>query len=217
MINEGETLIFDLDGTLVDSSAFEDDCYLGALREALGDVKIDGDWSGYRHVSDTGILQEILATTGEPNPTEVIEAARTAFGRRIDEYFRAGGACHAIPGARETIASLLEAGHAVGVATGGWRHTAGMKLAQAGFDTDGLVVSSCDDATDRVGIMTNCLAKLAAGSDRVVYFGDGPWDQQATAELGWRFIGVGPRLSGQCRNWIADFLDPNWPLAPAPR
>ena len=36
MIDGTETLIFDLDGTLVDSSGFEDECYVAALREALG-------------------------------------------------------------------------------------------------------------------------------------------------------------------------------------
>lgn len=57
-------------------------------------------------------------------------------------------------------------------------------------------------------------SELGNGERPVVYFGDGPWDAQATASPGWRFIGVGPRLYGKCDNWIADFLDPGWPLSP---
>lgn len=66
--------------------------------------------------------------------------------------------------------------------------------ARAGRHRDqGLVLSSCDDALDRVAIMTGCLARLGGDNERVVYFGDGPWGMTATASLGWRFVGVGPR------------------------
>lgn len=214
MIVDGETLIFDLDGTLVNSAAFEDDCYVAAMREILGDVPIDTDWSRFEHVTDAGILKQLMEELQIPDSDRVIARVREAFGRRVRDYFSAGGACPAIAGARETLVRLAENGHRIGIATGGWRHTAGMKLERAGIEAERLVLSSCDDAVDRIGIMTDCLAKLGGNPERVVYFGDGPWDMKATASLGWRFVGIGPRLSGRCNSWIADFMDPTWPLSP---
>lgn len=49
--------IFDIDGTLVESSGFEDELYVAAVRDVLGDVCIRESWSTYRHVTDTGILR----------------------------------------------------------------------------------------------------------------------------------------------------------------
>jgi RimJ/RimL family protein N-acetyltransferase/phosphoglycolate phosphatase-like HAD superfamily hydrolase len=214
MIDGTETLIFDLDGTLVDSSGFEDECYVAALREALGDLRIDPDWSRYRHVTDAGILGQIVEENGVPEPGKIVREARAAFGRRVADYLATGGSCNAIPGAASTMTHLAGAGFRFGIATGGWSHTARMKLERAGIEVEGLVLSSCDDAPDRIGIMSDCLGRLGGTPGNVVYFGDGPWDVAASAKLGWRFIGVGERLRGKCAEWIADFLDPNWPLSP---
>jgi len=41
-------VLFDLDGTLVDSGAFEGELYVHAVRSVLG-IAIDTDWSRYRH------------------------------------------------------------------------------------------------------------------------------------------------------------------------
>ena len=53
-------VIFDIDGTLVESSGFEDDLYVAAVRDVLGDVCIRKAWNTYRHVTDTGILKTFL-------------------------------------------------------------------------------------------------------------------------------------------------------------
>ena len=50
---------FDLDGTLADSEAFDGEIYVEAVRSVLG-VKIDADRTGYRHRTDSGILNEII-------------------------------------------------------------------------------------------------------------------------------------------------------------
>lgn len=214
MINKGETLIFDLDGTLVDSSGFEDECFIGALRDILGDVDIETDWSHYEHVTDAGILTQIVEELTDVDSDVTMREVRERFGERVKDYFNAGGLCPAIRGVNESLPRLVENGYRLGIATGGWRHTAELKLDRAGIDTTGLVLSTCDDAMDRVGIMANCLDRLGGGEGKVVYFGDGPWDARATERLGWRFIGVGRRLAGKCYDSIIDFRDPKWTFAP---
>ncbi len=59
-MTEKTAVIFDIDGTLVESSGFEDDVYISAIGDVLGDVCIRQEWSTYRHVTDTGVLRQIM-------------------------------------------------------------------------------------------------------------------------------------------------------------
>ena len=52
-------IVFDVDGTLVESDEFDGVLYAKAVRDVL-DIEVDDDWTGYRHVTDNGILDEIL-------------------------------------------------------------------------------------------------------------------------------------------------------------
>ena len=96
----------------------------------------------------------------------------------------------------------------VGIATGGWGHTARMKLTSAGYDVSGVPLISSDDGHERVRIMAQCRALLPATAV-TIYVGDGEWDQRASELLGWLFIGVGSRLRGSCQHWLPDLSGPH--------
>ena len=201
--------IFDIDGTLVDSFGFDDACYISAIREVLGKVYIHNDWSKYKNVTDTGSLRQIME---ENKIQEVgqVEEVRTKFGELIRQYLQNGGKCLPKEGAIHLINKLLAAeDYEVGFATGGWRHTAKMKLRHAGFNLKNAILTSSDDGDERVVIMKKCLLQLGHCFQRVVYIGDAEWDMQATQELGWHFIGVGARLKGKCEYWVEDFSSYN--------
>jgi phosphoglycolate phosphatase-like HAD superfamily hydrolase len=138
------------------------------------------------------------------------EAVREEFGRKIARYLAAGGECRAIRGAAAALEELRASGHRVGIATGGFGHTARMKLEHVGLPTEGLTLASSDDGYDRAEIMRLCLARLGGDAHAAVYVGDGPWDLEATRRAGWSFVGIGPRLAGRCEMWIEDFADPRW-------
>jgi GNAT superfamily N-acetyltransferase len=44
--------------------------------------------------------------------------------------------------------------------------------------------------------MEIALSRLGSAFESVTYYGDGPWDRDACATLGWRFVPVGPALGG---------------------
>ena len=213
MIFEGDILIFDLDGTLVKSSAFDAELYQQALREVLGHSNFNANWESYEHVTDTGLLHELISNLGVDEPISVTRQVRDVFGAKIKDYLGSDGICAPMPGAIESLNKLLSYGFKVGIATGGWGHTARMKLHHAGFG-EPTFLSSCDDAMDRPGIMAHCCEKLGGNPRRAVYFGDASWDVKATKALGWRFVGVGEHFSGICSEWISDFHDPRWPFSP---
>ena len=197
--------IFDIDGTLVESFGFDDACYISAIREVLGEVYIHNDWSKYKNVTDTGSLRQIMEENKIQEKGQ-IEEVRTKFGESIRQYLQNGGKCRPKKGAIHLINKLLAAeDYKVGFATGGWRHTAKMKLRHAGFNLKNTILTSSDDGDERVVIMKKCLLQLGHCFQRVVYIGDAEWDMQATQELGWHFIGVGARLKGKCEYWVEDF------------
>ena len=198
--------IFDIDGTLVESFGFDDACYISAIREVLGDVYIHDDWSKYKNVTDTGSLRQIMEENNIEEKGQIKEV-RTKFGELIRQYLQNGGKCCPKEGATHLIDKLRATeDYEVGIATGGWRHTAKMKLQHAGFNLRNTVLTSSDDSDARVAIMTKCLFALKKSCfNRIVYVGDAQWDIRATQELGWHFIGVGARLKGKCEFWVEDF------------
>ena len=197
--------IFDIDGTLLESSDFDGTCYVSAVRDVLGEVHIHDNWGIYKNVTDTGILRQIMEEN-KIREREQIKEVRTKFGEFIRQYLQNSGKCRPKEGAVHLIDKLLAAeDYEVGFATGGWGHTAEMKLRYAGFNLRNMILTSSDDGDERVVIMKKCQLALGNCFHRTVYVGDAEWDMQVTQKLGWHFIGVGTRLRGKCEFWVEDF------------
>ena len=202
-------VIFDNDGTLVESFHFDGIIYASAVNDVLGEVYINYNWNHYKNITDSGILQQIM------DENQIWEAGQTGevrkkFGEFIGQYLENGGECHPKKGAIYLIDKLLsDQRYKIGFATGGWGHTAEMKLQQAGFDLKNMILFSSDDSNECVEIMKKCLLALGNWFHRIVYVGDAQWDIQAAEILGWHFIGVGARLEGKCEFWVEDFSNHN--------
>lgn len=116
-------VVFDLDGTLVDSNAFDGALYAETIREILG-AEVGLAWQSCRHVTDEGILMELLERRGAGETHELRRRAREMFGHKVERFLGQGGRCECVPGAKRALDELLAAGFPVGIATGGWAHTA---------------------------------------------------------------------------------------------
>ena len=198
-------VIFDVDGTLVDSDELDGKLFYQAVSDVLGEVRFREDWADYPHVSDAGILADILEDNGFAPGTGLETEVRSRFGTLISGAL-SEAPCQALPGATEAMDRLSQrAGTAVGVATGGWGHTARAKLVSAGFQTAAWTIASSDDHHERTSIMRSCVARLPDRGERTVYFGDGMWDLRACEDLGWAFVGVGPRLNAIAPVWIEHY------------
>ncbi len=203
-------ILFDIDGTLVQSYRLDSVCFVQAVREVLGEVHIHADWHAYRHVTDKGIFAQICAENGVAGDREAEVRARFAhlLGLRLAAD---PGACREVPGAGAMLAGLaVRAETRIGLATGGWSVTAAARLEQAGIGCEPGWLYSSDISAERTGIMRACLAGVGQAGAPVVYVGDGERDVAATAALGWPFIGIGPRLKGLVPRWIADFEGPGF-------
>ncbi|MGP9764889.1 HAD family hydrolase [Halomonas sp. AOP13-D3-9] len=189
-------VLFDIDGTLVESYDFDTECFQAATKDILG-VTIGPDWSRYNHVTDAGILTEVIEELHLQSDSERITTeVKARFVSRVADYI----SCHdvfPIFGAYEFISQLVARQDvALAFATGGWSESARMKLEAAGICFPSIPLASSSDHFRRIEIMR--LAERRAGNghyDAITYFGDGPWDQKASETLGYNFISVGNRIS----------------------
>ena len=199
-------VVFDIDGTLVDSYGFDAELYADAIRRILG-IDIDTDWTRYTNATDSGILDQIIEETGVEEDRETIqERVQTEFTRLTESYIKQNAnAVREIPGANAFIGHLEQIEDvALAIATGGWESTAKLKLRAIGLDPHQFALATASDAISREEIIEIAADRSLRGTNAVrkTYFGDGLWDKRASEALGYEFIGVGNRVDHH-----ASFLD----------
>ena len=197
-------IIFDLDGTLVDSYDLDERLYRKAVLSELPGVRLRQSWYDYHYSTDSGILMEILTEFNLP-VHDYYDSVRQRFGNLVKNHLQSVNNCTPIPGAAALLNKLCQIPNIqIGIATGGWGHTARMKLEAAGLSDLNIPMSSGDDAHSRKEVMQICANKMKSSISSFVYVGDAEWDLRAANKLGWQFIGVGPRIEGKCDIWVPD-------------
>jgi len=191
-------VIFDIDGTLTQTTQVDDQCFIQSFVDELGIEGINTDWSRYPTVCDSGITQHIFREYLQRGPTldEVPRLQRRFVALLEDAYCQEPRHFVEIPGARRAIHALRQdTDYRVAIATGGWKLSALLKLAKAQIDITGLPAAFADHGITREVIIAAAMA-MARGIYRqqqfshVTYVGDGVWDVRAARQLGINFIGV---------------------------
>ena len=196
-----KALVFDIDGTLTQTNAVDSRCFIQAIQEVLGVEEFDTEWSNYQFVTDSGVAQEISQRyCDRPMSGSLTKALHerlvTLLREQPPESFQE------VPGAIDFIKHLQASpDYAVSLATGAHRESAIYKLETAGFDLSEIPLASSSDAVVREHIMLQALDRSAhqerARFSEVIYFGDAPWDLEATSNLGWRLIGIGTGVEAE--------------------
>jgi phosphoglycolate phosphatase-like HAD superfamily hydrolase len=191
-------VIFDIDGTLTESVAVDEVCFVQAFRDVLGIAPINTNWLEYRYQTDSGLALEICRKHLGRDPAAAdLRGVQSRFVQLLGAATEAGAQpLREIPGAAALLQQLrTHPRWCVAIATGGWQVSARLKLAAAGLPLDTFPWANADDALDRVEILRTALQR--AGSHygqqafaQVVYVGDGVWDVRAARELGIGFLGV---------------------------
>ena len=194
-------VMFDVDGTLTDTTQLDSECFVAAVTEVTGFSDISGDWTDYTHVSDAGVIHEVYERRAKRRPTgQEIQAVQDVFFAILKDRMMADpDCCREVPGAGKLIAALRsEKDVIVAIATGGWGTSAVMKLTHAGIDISGLPFANANHFIARVNIMRQAqrLALATIGESCLetvekIYVGDGLWDVRASRTLGSRLIGIG--------------------------
>lgn len=189
-------VMFDIDGTLLNSYDQDSECFVLAVEDALG-IKIDADWSRYNHVSDSGITHQLIHDFSlQDQNEEIASLIKENFLSRLKKSL-SQKSIYPINGAKEFLLTLQSRPDIrLALATGSWLESAKIKLEASGISYSGIPIASASDHYDRTEIMK--LAKKLSGDHEyqsVTYFGDGPWDLKAATQLAYDFILIGNRIS----------------------
>ncbi|MEH6458128.1 MAG: HAD hydrolase-like protein [Cocleimonas sp.] len=144
--------MFDIDGTLIESYDFDSECFTEAVKDVT-DLDIDTDWTRYKHVTDTGILNEFFKENSIENESIITANIKSAFLTKIQARLEKQSISE-IPGALAFIAKLQTLDDVViSFATGGWYESAILKLQSAGMDVSNIPIASSNDHHSRIEIM----------------------------------------------------------------
>jgi HAD superfamily hydrolase (TIGR01509 family) len=184
--------LFDLDGTLVDS-VYQ---HVLAWREALESEGIPlSIWRIHRRIGMSGGLftHQLLRETGLEISAERIDRLRR---RHAEAYRGLAAGIRPLPGARELLTTLSEAGIPWAIATSGRMETAAPNLAALGVDPAQRPVVTRDQvkyAKPDPDLFLAAAECLGAPIETAVVVGDSIWDMLAARRC--RALGVG-LLSG---------------------
>ncbi|MBB5638086.1 phosphoglycolate phosphatase-like HAD superfamily hydrolase [Pedobacter cryoconitis] len=193
-------IIFDIDGTLTDTTEVDDHCFTKALEDTFNFRGFETDYGHYEDTTDSGIIHQLFMERDQRTYTEEErEHFIHNFCALLKEAYADRNDCmKEIPKAGKILNALCaKEGISVGLATGGWRESAMFKLSCAGITTAGCAAASfAQDARARRDIIGNTilqmnkLHQIDMPLSEIIYVGDGKWDYQATQQLGIQFIGI---------------------------
>ena len=184
-------LIFDLDGTLVDS-VYQ---HVLAWHEALQSVGIElSVWRIHRRIGMSGglFLRALSREIGRELPEETLSRLRTIHQ---ESFVRQTGTIRPLPGAREMLAILTAAGIPWAIATSGSSGTARGTLEMLTVPSHVPVVTRDQVAYAKPNpdLFLAAAARLAVDITAALVVGDSIWDLLAAHRAG--ALGVG-LLSG---------------------
>lgn len=197
-------MVFDLDGTVVDTVELIVESFRYATRTVLGEVLPD-------EVIIAGVGQPLMfqmERLSEDHAQELYDVYREYNHRRHDELIRG------YDGVAEMLEGLQAAGRRLGIVTSKSRDTTQMAFRAVGLAEHFDVVVTASDTTEHkpspVPLLL-CLERLGATAEGSIYVGDSPYDIQAgaaagmaTAAVAWGVFGKPALLAATPDFWLEE-------------
>lgn len=192
-------IIFDIDGTLTQTTEVDANSFIKAVKTVLQIEEINSNWAEYQYSTDSGVLNEIYEFLFKRKPSEQeVQTIQNCFVEYLKQAWLQNHSFFApIPGAQEIFAKINNLTHwRIGIATGTWKQSALFKLNSATIPHEQLSKSYADDHVERTEIIKKTVQQALVMHqvhqyERLIYVGDKDWDYRAAKALNMEFIGVG--------------------------
>lgn len=196
-------IIFDIDGTIIDSIKSDDACYVQTLND-LFDINLsEVDWAQFKNVTDSGLTYDIfqMFLKRPPKEIEILEIKKYYYGLLVNK----SDTITEITGAEKFINYLNEqSSYKIAFATGGWKMTALLKSGRSNIDITKYIYKTADDHYNRVKILQLAISESMRVNkidafESITSIGDGIWDKTTAEELGVDFIGIDYHENGRLK------------------
>lgn len=197
-----DPVVFDLDGTVVDTVELIVESFRYATRTVLGEVLPD-------EVITAGVGQPLMGQMerlSAEHARELYDVYREYNHRRHDELIRG------YEGVAEVLGGLKAAGRRLGIVTSKSRDTTAMAFRAVGLREHFDVVVTASDTSEHKPSpvpLRLCLERLEAAADGALYVGDSPVDIEAgraagmaTAAVAWGVFGKAALLATAPDYWL---------------
>ena len=181
-------VVFDLDGTLVDTVGARIDAWAAALAERGVPVP-PGGLEPMIGMDGRRLAREVARAAGR----QLTEAEAEELDRRSGELFdERNRDPRPLPGARELLASLDECGVTWAIATSSRPEQVERSVRALGLDREPRIVdgSHVENAKPAPDLLLHAARELATDPAAAWYVGDSTWDMQAARAAGMHAIGV---------------------------
>lgn len=188
-------LLFDLDGTLVDSVYQHVLAWHEAMREEGIELSV---WRIHRRIGMSGGLF-LDALARELGREISVEQAQRLLTRHAEGFRSRAGEVQALPGARELLQRLSDDDVPWAIATSGRRGTAEVGLSLLGIGPDAKIVTRDDvvHAKPDPDLFLAAAARLDVDASSCFVVGDSVWDLLAAQRA--RALGIGVLSGGYGR------------------
>ncbi len=194
------SLVFDLDGTLIDSVYQHVMAWSEALRKSRIDLSI---WRIHRRIGMSGGLF-VRALARELNRELSPELIAKLQHDHEEAYLRAVDTVTPIPGARELLTTLTDAGVQWGIATSGARMPAlkAMRVLDVPESVPVITRDEVKHAKPNPDLFLAAARSLDADPQSTFVVGDSVWDMLAARRAG--ALGIGVLSGGYGREELAE-------------
>ena len=206
-------LIFDIDGTLIDSVSGYHEVIINAMTD-LGIAEVDPDFNALKHHTDSYALKYNYENFFKKDlPLDVLND----FEKLIVFYLKQQPKTIAIKGVAEVLTQLENSAYAIAFATGSLPESAIFKMNSAGLPMETSLLATSKTSFSREGFVTEAIQKAkdfynVAEFEEIISVGDGIWDLKTAQNLNLEFIGIGTKnkalmQTNGMEHWFKDFSE----------